>query len=74
MWIVSVDKELWIVNEHNEGPAGVEEEVDEVVPQREGVRQVCQSEAHSRPVKVIETLAVSSLDLISSDLIDIKTF
>ena len=41
LWIVSVDKELWIVDENNEGSAGVQEEVDEVVLQREGGRQVC---------------------------------
>ena len=30
--IVSVDKELGVVDEDDEGPAGVEEEVDDVVP------------------------------------------
>ena len=30
--IVSVDKELGVVDEHNEGSGGVEEDVDEVVP------------------------------------------
>ena len=30
--IVSVDKELGVVDEHDEGSAGVEEDVDEVVP------------------------------------------
>ena len=39
------------MDEHDEGSIGVEEEVDEVVPHREGGRQVCKSEAHSRPVK-----------------------
>ena len=51
LWIVSVDKELWVVDEHDEGSIGVEEEVDEVVPHRVGGRQVCKSEAHSVPVK-----------------------
>ena len=30
--IVRVDKELGVVDEDDEGPAGVEEEVDDVVP------------------------------------------
>ena len=30
--IVSVDEELGVVDEHDEGSAGVEEDVDEVVP------------------------------------------
>ena len=30
--IVSVDEELGVVDEDDEGPAGVEEEVDDVVP------------------------------------------
>ena len=32
LWVVSVDKELGVVDEDDEGPAGVEEEVDDVVP------------------------------------------
>ena len=31
--VVSVDKELWVVDEHNECSARVEEDVDEVVLQ-----------------------------------------
>ena len=41
LWIVGVDKELWIVDEHNESSARVQEEVYEVVLQRGGGRQVC---------------------------------
>ena len=51
LWVVGVDEELWVVDEHNEGSARVEEEVDEVVPQREGGSQVRKCEAHSRPIK-----------------------
>ena len=60
LWIVSVDKELWIVDEHNESSARVQEEVDEVVLQGERRRQVCQCEAHSRPIKVTKRIAVTS--------------